>query len=225
MMQEVNLSPVHAPARTDRAGGALLPHALRRRCSDQAPVAREDRRSPLRQALRRTEAPGAVRAWPSAGRPELLFLDEPTVGLDVQCARRAVAGGARPGPRGLLDRPDHALPRRSRGAGRSRRGARRTASWWPAAPSTRSARYVSRKNILCRSSAGTRRPSAPGPKSQQLRENAGRLQIATRDAEAVLRRLLAADAKVRDIEVRARRPRRSVRRDHQRQWRPPGKLQ
>jgi ABC-2 type transport system ATP-binding protein len=60
---------------------------------------------------------------------------------------------------------------------------------------------VSRKNILCRTSL-SRETITAWPEVQELRENSGSFDIATRDAESVLRRLLAADANVRDIEVR-----------------------
>ena len=56
------------------------------------------------------------------GRPELLFLDEPTVGLDVQ-AREALWKVVRElQARRLLHRAHHSLSRGSRGARRPRRG-------------------------------------------------------------------------------------------------------
>jgi ABC-2 type transport system ATP-binding protein len=61
--------------------------------------------------------------------------------------------------------------------------------------------HVSRKTIQCRS-ALDRAQMQSWPEVVELTEDAGRQSIVTRDAEAVLRRLLAADAGVRDIEVR-----------------------
>jgi len=61
--------------------------------------------------------------------------------------------------------------------------------------------HVSRKSILCRTTVpvGTMRG---WPEVLQVSEDSGRCHIVTRDAESALRLLLAADAEVRDIEVR-----------------------
>jgi ABC-2 type transport system ATP-binding protein len=61
--------------------------------------------------------------------------------------------------------------------------------------------HVSRKSIQCRSSL-TQEQLAAWPDVSKVHVEAGRLHITTRDAEAVLRRLLAADTGVQDIEVR-----------------------
>ena len=53
---------------------------------------------------------------------------------------------------------------------------------------------------MCRSSL-PRQTIESWPEVLQFSEQAGRQQIVTRDAEVVLRRLLGADAEVRDIEV------------------------
>ena len=135
-----------------------------------------------------------------AGRPELLFLDEPTVGLDIQ-AREALWQVLRDliheGCSIVLT--THYLEEAEALANRV---AVMTHGKLVASGTVDEIRaHVSRKSILCRTSvpAGTMRA---WPEVLQLSEDSGRTQIVTRDAEAVLRRLLAADAEVRDIEVR-----------------------
>ena len=102
--------------------------------------------------------------------------------------------------RGLLDRADDALSRRGGGAGRSRRragGGRLIAS-----RQRREIRsVVSRKQISC-STTLTEDEIRPGRTWSRSRGDAGRLQITVVDAEAVVRRLLASDRTVRDLEVR-----------------------
>ncbi len=51
-------------------------------------------------------------------RPRILFLDEPTTGLDAQSRSCAVGGGPAPGERSRRDRlPHHPVPRGGRRAG------------------------------------------------------------------------------------------------------------
>jgi ABC-2 type transport system ATP-binding protein len=134
------------------------------------------------------------------GRPELLFLDEPSVGLDLQ-AREALWSVLRE----LLHEgcsivlTTHYLEEAEALANRVAVVAHGRLVAGGTVDEIRA--YVSSKNILCRSTlaAGVIRG---WPEVVKLTEESGRQQIVTRDAEAVLRRLLAADAAVQDIEVR-----------------------
>jgi ABC-2 type transport system ATP-binding protein len=135
-----------------------------------------------------------------AGRPELLFLDEPTVGLDVrarealwQVLRELIHEGCSIVLTTHYIEEAEALANRVAVVTRGKLVAGGTVDEIRA--------HVSRKNILCRSSltAGAIRA---WPEVLQLNEDSGRLQIVTRDAEVVLRRLLNEDTQVRDIEVR-----------------------
>jgi ABC-2 type transport system ATP-binding protein len=134
------------------------------------------------------------------GRPELLFLDEPTVGLDVQ-AREALWQVLRDliheGCSIILTthylEEAEALADRVAVVTHGRLVAGGTVDEIRA--------HVSRKSILCRSSLALETMRA-WPEVQQVTEESGRRHIVTRDAETVLRLLLAADTAVRDIEVR-----------------------
>jgi ABC-2 type transport system ATP-binding protein len=135
-----------------------------------------------------------------AGRPELLFLDEPSVGLDVQAReslwqvlRELIHEGCSIVLTTHYLEEAEALANRVAVVTHGKLVARGTVDEIRA--------HVSRKNILCRSSLAAGEIRA-WPEVLQLTEDNGRQQIVTREAEPVLRRLLAADADVRDIEVR-----------------------
>jgi ABC-2 type transport system ATP-binding protein len=133
------------------------------------------------------------------GRPELLFLDEPSVGLD-QNARAALWKVLREliheGSSIVLT--THYLEEAEALANRV---AVMTHGKLVAGGTVDEIRaHVTRKSILCKSSLAAEAIRA-WPEVAQLSEESGRQHIVTRDAEAVLRRLLAADAGVRDIEV------------------------
>jgi ABC-2 type transport system ATP-binding protein len=133
------------------------------------------------------------------GRPELLFLDEPSVGMDVN-ARAAlwqvIRDLVREGCSVVLTthylEEAEALADRVAVLDHGKLVASGTVD------EIRS--YVTRKTVLCKTSLATDVIRA-WPEVEQLQHASGRLQIITRDAEAVLRRLLNGDAQVRDIEV------------------------
>jgi ABC-2 type transport system ATP-binding protein len=135
-----------------------------------------------------------------AGRPELLFLDEPTVGLDVQSRAalwRVLRDLVHEGCSIVLT--THYIEEAEALADRVAvvKNGRLVASG--SVDEIRA--YVSRKNVSCRTSL-SRELISGWPEVQELREESGAVSITTLDAEALLRRLLAADAKVADIEVR-----------------------
>ena len=135
------------------------------------------------------------------GRPELLFLDEPTVGLDVQSRGalwQVVRDLIHEGCSIILT--THYLEEAEALADRV---AVIDHGKLVAAGTVEEIRaHVSRKNIVCRTSLSIDTMRA-WPGVQQVTEKAGRRQIVTQDAETVLRLLLNADSGVSDIEVRA----------------------
>jgi len=199
MMQEVNLSPVMHPREMIAQVASYYPTpyaaaAVVKRLSLESIADRPYGKLSGGQK-RQVQFGMAI-----AGRPELLFLDEPTVGLDVH-AREALWRGLRDlvhegcsivltthyieEAEALADRVN-VLKHGRLVAGGSVDEIRA---------------YVSRKNILCRTTLA-REVITGWPEVQELREDSGAMNITTRDAETVLRRLLAADANVSDIEVR-----------------------
>jgi ABC-2 type transport system ATP-binding protein len=133
------------------------------------------------------------------GRPELVFLDEPTVGLDIQAreslwnvVRQLVKDGV------SIVLTTHYLEEAEALADRVAVMARGKLIAHGSVEDIRS--HVSRKRVSFVSTLAESSIRAwPGVSQFQL--DAGRWSLTTQDAEGVLRHLLAADAGVRDIEV------------------------
>ena len=134
------------------------------------------------------------------GRPQLLFLDEPSVGMDVN-ARAAlwqtIRDLVREGCSVVLT--THYLEEAEALADRVAVIAHGKLVASGTVDEIRA--YVTRKTVQCKSSI-TADAIRGWPEVEQLQETSGRMQIVTRDAESVLRKLLNGDAQVRDIEVR-----------------------
>ena len=134
------------------------------------------------------------------GRPELLFLDEPSVGLDTnaraalwQVVRDLIHEGCSIVLTTHYLEEAEALADRVAVVAHGRLVAGGTVDEIRA--------HVSRKSVYCKSTLDAAAIRA-WPEVLELVNTSGRQQIVTRDAEAVLRRLLNGDPDVRDIEVR-----------------------
>ena len=134
------------------------------------------------------------------GRPELMFLDEPTVGLDVNAREvlwRVLRDLIHEGSSIVLTthylEEAEALATRVAVIGQGRLIAGGTVDEIRA--------HVSRKNIHCKTSIAEGAVRA-WPGVEAVKQDSGRLHIITHDAEAILRRLLEGDAAIRDIEVK-----------------------
>jgi ABC-2 type transport system ATP-binding protein len=133
------------------------------------------------------------------GRPELLFLDEPTVGLDVQ-ARSLVWGTVRELRRAgtsivltthYLEEAE-ALADRVAVLARGRLVASGTVNEIRA--------VVDRKRVICQTRLATA-DLACWPGVESIDRDDRKVRLTVRDAEAVVRRLLITDPEVRDLEV------------------------
>lgn len=133
------------------------------------------------------------------GRPKLLFLDEPTAGLDVQSrqmlwdtVRKLVRGGTAIVLTTHYLEEAEALADRVVVLAKGRLMASGTVGEIRA--------VVSRKRISCRTTLAVERiASWQGVNSVTCDQ--GRLQVVASDAEDVVRRLLAADAQLAELEV------------------------
>jgi ABC-2 type transport system ATP-binding protein len=135
------------------------------------------------------------------GRPKLLFLDEPTVGLDVQARelmwvtlRKLVNAGASIVLTTHYLEEAEALADRVAVLAKGRVVASGTVNDLRA--------LVGRKHINC-STTLTVEQVAAWPGVESAKTDKQRLLITVSDAESVLRRLLAADNNLREVEVRS----------------------
>jgi ABC-2 type transport system ATP-binding protein len=134
------------------------------------------------------------------GRPELMFLDEPSVGMDVSARDslwRVVRDLLHEGVSIVLTthylEEAEALATRVSVLSHGKQVAGGTVDEIRA--------HVTRRHVHARTALDAVTVRA-WPEVEELDDDAGRLHIVTHDAESVLRRLLGADAQVRDIEVR-----------------------
>jgi len=133
------------------------------------------------------------------GRPKLLFLDEPTVGMDVQARqvmwdtlRTLVSGGSSIVLTTHYLEEAQALADRVVVLAKGRLIASGTVSEMRA--------LVSRKRIIC-STTLTFEEIATWPGVESVARDRDLLHITVADAEEVARRLLIADPKLRQLEV------------------------
>jgi ABC-2 type transport system ATP-binding protein len=134
------------------------------------------------------------------GRPKLLFLDEPTVGLDVRARelmwstlRQIVAGGS------SIVLTTHYIEEAEALADRVAVLAKGRVIATGSVPEMRG--LVVRKQVSCSTTVAVEEARTwPGVESAHQEQQ--RLHIATSDPEAVVRRLLAADPGLSDLEVR-----------------------
>ena len=135
------------------------------------------------------------------GRPSLLFLDEPTVGLDIQARtlmwatlRQLVHEGC------SIVLTTHYLEEAEALADRVVVIAKGKNVASGTVPEMRS--IVGRKHVTCSTSLTPNLVAAwPGVQSVNLEH--GRMQIATSDADALVRRLISADSAVNGLEIRS----------------------
>jgi ABC-2 type transport system ATP-binding protein len=134
------------------------------------------------------------------GRPKLLFLDEPSVGLDVRARetmwatlRRQVSDGASIVLTTHYLEEAEALSNRVAVLNKGRLIATGTVSEIRA--------LVVRKHVTC-ATALTADEIAAWPDVESVTGDQRRLQISTSNSEAVVRRLLAADSNLQELEVR-----------------------
>jgi ABC-2 type transport system ATP-binding protein len=198
MMQEVSLSPVARPRELIAQVASYYPSpydvdAVIRRLSLESLANRKY------QDLSGGQKRQVQFGMAICGRPELLFLDEPSVGLDIQ-AREALwrvlrelvhEGSSIVLTTHYLEEAE-ALANRVAVIARGRQVAAGTVDEIRA--------VVSRKKVLCRTTLAAETLRA-WPEVEQLRDDSGLVHLVTQNTETLLRRLLAADAGVRDIEV------------------------
>jgi ABC-type multidrug transport system ATPase subunit len=134
------------------------------------------------------------------GRPKLLFLDEPTVGLDIQARetmwnvlRRLVAQGCSIVLTTHYLEEAEALADRVAVLARGRVIASGTVSEIRA--------HVVRKHVSCHTTAAVEEVRS-WPGVENVVSDQRRMQITASNAEDVVRRLLAADAELESLEVR-----------------------
>lgn len=134
------------------------------------------------------------------GRPKLLFLDEPSVGLDVRARetmwaalRRLVSDGASIVLTTHYLEEAESLSNRVAVLNKGRLIAAGTVSEIRA--------LVVRKHITCSTTLAAEQIAA-WPDVENVAGDQQRLQISTSNSEAVVRRLLAADSNLQELEVR-----------------------
>jgi ABC-2 type transport system ATP-binding protein len=200
MMQEINLSPVMKPREFIAQTASYYPSPYETAAVIKRLGIEKIAERPYGK-LSGGQKRQAQFGMAICGRPELLFLDEPTVGLDVQSRGalwQVVRDLVHEGCSIILTthylEEAEALADRVAVIDRGRLVASGTVEEIRA--------HVSRKSISCRSSVPIETMRG-WPGVLQVGEKAGRRQIVTQEAEVVLRQLLDADAGVRDIEVRA----------------------